>query len=181
MTNNNNNHHHLLPNIERFGLLSDTHNNVTNLNKALAVFRQEGIRLLIHCGDMTDLSVVEALNDFQLIYVFGNVDGRPESIRRRLLAFNQDNFAGPAYMGSLGTARIAVTHGHWPGRVNELARSDQYDYIFHGHTHRRRDELIGQTRVINPGALGGKHYESRSVAILNILTGQLQFIDIADR
>ena len=29
------------------------------------------------------------------------------------------------------------------------------DFLLHGHTHVPRDEIIGLTRVLNPGALGG--------------------------
>jgi predicted phosphodiesterase len=35
------------------GILSDTHNNTDNLNKALNVFRDRGVETLFQLGDMT--------------------------------------------------------------------------------------------------------------------------------
>jgi predicted phosphodiesterase len=35
----------------------------------------------------------------------------------------------------------------------EQALRDGADYLLHGHTHELRDERIGRTRMINPGAL----------------------------
>ena len=50
------------------------------------------------------------------------------------------------------------------------------DYLLHGHTHCRRDERLDGTRVINPGALGGVQYESRSLCVLDLDTDDLDVI-----
>ena len=47
-----------------------------------------------------------------------------------------------------------------------------------GHTHRRRDQTIGRTRVINPGALGGVRWQRRSFCILDLATGEARFVKL---
>lgn len=163
----------------KIGILSDTHNNVTNLQRALALFRGEGIETLIHCGDMTAAGTAVHLTGFTVVYVQGNMDRNPIAIRQTLFGLNSSNVAGSFFSGELiPGVRVAATHGHIPGNIESFIEAD-YDYIFHGHTHRRRDEIIGSSRIINPGALGGAQHEPRSICLLDIKTGHIQFLDIA--
>jgi len=50
--------------------------------------------------------------------------------------------------------------------------------VIHGHSHLHRDERLGATRVINPGALGGLRREPRSVAVLDVAADLLRFIPV---
>ncbi|MEJ2150393.1 MAG: metallophosphoesterase family protein [Chloroflexota bacterium] len=76
--------------------------------------------------------------------------------------------------------RIAVCHGDDLAQLDEFIHSGIYHYVLHGHTHRRRDEMVGQTRVINPGALGGRQAESRSICLLDLSTDDVRFEEIAE-
>jgi predicted phosphodiesterase len=35
--------------------------------------------------------------------------------------------------------------------MRSAQQGQRYDYLLHGHTHVRRDERAGRTRIINPG------------------------------
>jgi hypothetical protein len=164
----------------KIGILSDTHNNATNLQRALALFRGEGIATLIHCGDMSSPATAVHLKGFTVIYVHGNMDRNPLAIRQTLFQLNPSSVAGNYFSGELiPGVRVAATHGHTPGKIESFIESG-YDYIFHGHTHRRRDEIIDGSRIINPGALGGTQHEPRSICLINIKTGQTEFREIAN-
>ena len=65
-------------------------------------------------------------------------------------------------------------------KLDKLIRSRRYKYVFHGHTHRQRDEKIGKTRVINPGALGGARYEPRTVCIVDLDKDDVRFIPVSN-
>lgn len=162
----------------KIGILSDTHNNLPNLQAALKLFEQHAVETLIHCGDFTGVEAAQALNGFRVIAAFGNGDAASGEIRQVLLSLNPDNYAGLVYTGEIHGVRIAVTHGHLPGRLEELTRSGQYDYVFKGHSHRRQDERVGFTHLINPGALGGLHAEERSVCVLDLETRKAKFITL---
>jgi putative phosphoesterase len=164
----------------KIGILSDTHNNVDNLKRALAIFRREGIDTLIHCGDMSSPATAVHFTGFTLIYVHGNMDRNPLAIRQTLFDLNPSSVAANQFTGELiPGVRVAAAHGHTPGKLDSFIQ-DGYDFIFHGHTHRRRDETVGQSRIINPGALGGAQHEPRSICQLDLKTGQIKFVDIAN-
>ncbi len=157
------------------GILSDTHNNLANLRAALAILRHEQVDTLIHCGDITDVETALQLAEFRVICTFGNGDWNASEIQRNLLYFRPDHVFGLSFEGVLGGVRIAATHGHLIGILENLVQSGQYAYVFHGHSHRHKDEQIGATRVINPGALGGLKPEPRGFAILDLNSGKLNF------
>ena len=158
------------------GILSDTHNNTANLRAALEIFQQRDVGRLIHCGDVTTLSTLEWLAEFRVIYVFGNGDDASGEMREMLLRYDPLNYAGLSYSGQIDGVKIAAAHGHLPASLDTMIHSGEYDYVFHGHSHRRRDERIGRTRVINPGALGGLHREARSVCIVDLAASRAEFV-----
>lgn len=164
----------------RIGILSDTHNNLGNLKRALEVFEGEGITTLIFLGDLTRADLVEAMRGFTVHYLIGNMEQDPGAIQANLKAINADNTAGLTYMGEYDGVRIAATHGHHEAKLEAFIQSGDYAFVFHGHTHKRRDETIGETRVINPGALGGMRRGHRSVCMVDTEKREVAFVKIAD-
>lgn len=162
----------------RIGILSDTHNRREALFLALAVLRREGIDTLFHCGDVTTLETARLMAGFTVHYVFGNGDADAQDIHQMLQAYNVDCTGGLVFSIELDGVKIAATHGHLTGKVAALVASKEYDYVFHGHTHIRRNDLVGRTRVINPGALGGTRNDGRNLCILDLLSGEIDFPDI---
>ena len=77
----------------------------------------------------------------------------------------------------VGGRLIGITHGDREDVFEGLLLAEP-DYVFHGHTHRRRDERVGPTRIINPGALGGIRHEARSICVLDLATDQLEVVDL---
>lgn len=160
----------------KIGILSDTHNNLTNLQAGLAVFRAEGIHTLVHCGDLTAPETAASLGGFRVLHVIGNGDFLNGEIRRVLLELNPLNHSGLIFSGEIDGVPLAAAHGHLPHQVENLLAEHKFRYIFHGHSHRRHDEMVGQTRLINPGSLGGLKAEERSVCVLDLASGQSQFV-----
>ena len=159
----------------RLAILSDTHNHSANLKKVIDRLRQENIETVLHCGDLTDIETVQLLVEFRLIITFGNGDWNANQIRQNILYYRSDNFGDIIFRGALDGVKIAATHGHLEGLVDNLVESGEYAYVFHGHSHRRKDEMIRATRLVNPGALGGLHPEKRSFVILDLQSGDLDF------
>jgi putative phosphoesterase len=159
----------------KIGLLSDTHNNLTNLLAALSIFRSDAISTLVHCGDITSPETAASLGGFQVIHVAGNGDFASGEIRRILLDLNPLSASLPLYTGEINGVRIAALHGHQNGQVEALAASGRYAYVFCGHSHRRRVDAVGSTRIINPGALGGLKAEERSACILDLASGEARY------
>jgi predicted phosphodiesterase len=48
--------------------------------------------------------------------------------------------------------RILMYHGSDSTKLDKFIKSGDYHYVLTGHTHVTRDERVGLTRVLNPGA-----------------------------
>jgi putative phosphoesterase len=165
----------------RIGVLSDTHNNISNLLQALRLFQEEQITTLVHCGDMTNITTAQQMAGFDVIYVNGNMDNSAAAVNDTLWFMNPNSeVTGDVFSGRLGGVKIGATHGHRPGKLDKLIHSGGHAFVFTGHTHRRRDERIGKTRVINPGALGGARYEPRGVAIVDLDQDDVRFVNVSN-
>lgn len=152
----------------KLGLISDTHDQTANVRKALALFREKGVELLVHCGDMESESTAALFDAIPTHVVTGNCDYDEASVRDAITR------AGGTYHGMSGQleiegVRIAWTHGHDKRLLNHLIECGKWDYVFHGHTHIRRHERIGETVVINPGAL--HRAAVKTVGILDLPAG----------
>ncbi|MBE2220473.1 MAG: metallophosphoesterase family protein [Anaerolineae bacterium] len=163
----------------KLGILSDTHNHTQNLQRAITFFRNRTVTTLIHCGDMTSPTTAELLKDFHVIAVTGNMDMNTGRLEATLKMLNPENSLSATFTGEIEGVAIAATHSH-RGNVPDLAANGRFAYIFHGHTHRHRDEQVNGTRIINPGALGGTRHEPRSICIVDLATNRVEFIQIGD-
>ncbi len=160
----------------KIGILSDTHNDSAAARRALQAFRRGGVHTLFHCGDLTGAAMVPHFIGFEVYFVRGNMDRHHVPALTTAMAAQ----AGAHWLGKgdeieLDGRRIAITHGDREEVLDMLLFAEP-DYLFTGHTHRRRDERIGPTRVINPGALGGIEHEARSICVLDLATDQLEVI-----
>jgi putative phosphoesterase len=160
----------------KIGLLSDTHNRLTHLQAALNAFHAESITTLFHCGDLSTPETAASLGGFRVIHVIGNSDYLSGEIRRVLLELNPLSISENQFAGLIDGVSIAITHGDKHPTPEELASSGRYQYVFCGHTHHRRNELVGSTLILNPGALGGRRPEKRSACVLDLATGQFRYI-----
>ncbi len=135
----------------RLGLLSDTHDNLPSLQGAVSAFKERGVEHVLHAGDITTPATLERFAGWDTTAIFGNNDLDREALLRsaKRAGVNLDN----GWEGFLGGIRLAMLHGDNRSRLNRAIVSGHFRLVVTGHTHRLRDELVGNTRVINPGAL----------------------------
>jgi len=158
-------------------VMSDTHNRIGTLQAVLDYLISRQIDTIFHCGDVTSLETARLLGGLNVHYVFGNGDSESQTITDFLTSMNPNSTGGPKFSGQIAGKTIGATHSHIPGVLNSLIADGTYDYVFHGHTHVQRNQIIGRTRVINPGALGSSRYDGRTLCILDLLTDQVDFPD----
>jgi uncharacterized protein len=157
------------------GLISDSHNDITALQRALAVFREKNIHTVLHCGDLTSPQMVKLFADFTLHLAFGNGDYLTGEIKEQAILLGTQSTAKPVNTLTIHQTSIAIAHGHRPGEVSQLAESGQYHLLFTGHTHEREEYWIGNTRVINPGGITARAVPSHSFAIFDLKNDILEF------
>jgi hypothetical protein len=159
----------------KIGLISDTHNDQRNVKQAIARFRQESIITLLHAGDVTNARTLRLFKDFDLYIARGNMDRDPGLRQTADSMFGMGRLRMIHHLTFDGV-KFALTHGDNYHDYKQLIESQTYDYVIRGHTHRRQDERIDETRVINPGALKSPRWQTASCAILNTSTGDLTWI-----
>jgi putative phosphoesterase len=162
----------------KIGVMSDTHDQLANTLYVLNTFRERNIETVIHCGDLTGLEMVSHFSGFRVIYTHGNMDYATGAIQARFHRLHEDNFVGTVFRGELGGNMVAATHSHISNKVMDLIRAGKYKWLFHGHTHERRNEIIRGTHVVNPGALGGLSRGARTFCIVDLLNDDVEFLEI---
>ena len=62
------------------GVISDTHDNVENILKAIKVFEEREVDFIIHCGDVVAPASLKHFNGLRILVVKGNCDGDVENM-----------------------------------------------------------------------------------------------------
>ena len=132
----------------KIGVISDTH-----LSKSTQeLFRMQhgvfaDVSMILHAGDLTELTVLEAFSDRQVVAVCGNMDS--PAVRNQLPSKRVVEASG---------FRIGLTHhlkrpvGISKGLVGEF---DAVDAVVYGHTHRADNQVRNGVLFFNPGAFSG--------------------------
>ncbi|HRZ30581.1 MAG TPA: metallophosphoesterase family protein [Candidatus Paceibacterota bacterium] len=171
----------------KIAIISDTHDNLANLEKFLLIAKREKIEGIIHCGDVTTPETLEWLAEkfegpFKV--VCGNMEIRREEFAE--MASRHKNLEVFPEIGEWEISRgvldknvshlvvnvVKIAFVHKPDKTEELALSGQYSFVFYGHTHKPWVRMVGATLVVNPGTLGGV-FTAPTCATLDTKTGQL--------
>lgn len=134
------------------GLLSDTHDNRDRTRTALRLFEERGADALVHAGDLNTARLVPAFEGWRVWLARGNVD-HPTRIRETIEGTDASIAYGVRHEIDAGDARVGVIHGDDEARLQGMVNAGAFDLVVHGHTHEFRDERVGDTRVVNPGAV----------------------------
>lgn len=162
---------------ELIGIVSDTHEDVRMIVKAVAIFKSRAPSLVIHCGDIISPPVLERFAGLPLKLVFGNNDGERSGLKKKCAELGFSEIADTLTFEYAGKS-FFVNHGTSSRVIEEAIATQQYDYVLHGHTHIPRNEVIGKTQVVNPGALFSA--DSYTIAFLAPKTGSVEFIEIPE-
>ena len=149
------------------GVVSDTHNNIKNIDKIIGLFNERKVDLVVHTGDIASsiaLDRFERLN-CNLIGVFGNND-RNERGLQEIIKKNNFKFKEPPFSLTIDHKNIVIFHE--PDYVdNYLLRHLKVDLVLHGHTHRYRHEQKGETIIFNPGESAGIMKGKNAIATID--------------
>ena len=149
------------------GIVGDTHNNLKNISKICEIFNEKDVDLVIHTGDITlskSLKIFEKLN-CKMLGVFGNNDIEEKNdLLETSKEFNCSLHDEPFSL-ELNDKKISVVHH--PELINK-SLIEKSDFIFHGHTHRYRNEIIDETIIFNPGECAGFLKGKNQIGILDI-------------
>jgi hypothetical protein len=159
----------------KVGIISDTHDLLSAISDAVAIFNDEGIELLIHAGDFVSPFTSQPFKKLKapLVGVFGNNDGDKLLLTKFYKSEGVGELYEDPYEFEFVTKKIIVTHK--PQIVESLAASGRYDVVIFGHTHKALIEQHSgrtgdseKTWVINPGECCGYLTGRKTVALLDL-------------
>ena len=155
----------------KIGVVSDSHDNVPMIRKAVEVLNREGVGAVLHAGDyVAPFSAKEFLKAKAPISgVFGNNDGERTGLAKVLL----DVMPGPRLL-DMGGITIVLAH---EGGAIEPPLLAQADVAVFGHTHKAVVEK-GRVLRLNPGECGGWLTGRCTVAILDTDTLDVKIVDL---
>jgi uncharacterized protein len=144
----------------KFAVMSDSHDHIWNLRKALGIIKSEKCDMIIHCGDFVAPFVFKELLQagIPVHCVFGNNDGDRYLLTQLALESKGMIILSPmiGYVDA-ENLKIAFTH-EWPV-AEGLAATGKFDLVCFGHSHQHSQQNIGKALMINPGEIMGKDGE----------------------
>lgn len=167
------------------GIVSDTHDSITNTLKAFRFFNEKEVSLVLHCGDWVAPFMLDATKELNCPVkgVFGNNEGDslPYYNKIKNEGLNLEISPEGIWEGELDGRKIAITHGHQP-IILKLLLEAGYDLVASGHTHDPTVQNYNETLYVNPGAvLGAKLLEVRdkfTLAIYDTKTGEAKIYEL---
>src|ERR671921_777799 len=134
--------------VMKIGIISDTHDDIDNVQNAIEIFSGEKIMLLK-----------------KFMELGGKLEGEFDDI-------------------VIDGLRFGIYHGTSEKLREAAIRSGIYDVFIHGHTHKRRDDKIGQTLVLNPGTAHKKIksasglFEEGGIMIFDTQTKEYKYVPL---
>ncbi|MDD5040585.1 MAG: YfcE family phosphodiesterase [Patescibacteria group bacterium] len=158
----------------KIAIVSDSHDNLPNIEKTLTFITNEHVETLIHCGDVCAPGTLKFFSDHfagPIHLCFGNVDGDKYNMAR--LAYEEcKNVKIHGDIGELQIGEMRIAFVHYPYMAKALAAEAAHDIVFYGHNHKPWEEMVGSTKLVNPGNLANIFYQP-TFALYDTETGAL--------
>lgn len=156
----------------RIAIISDTHSRMSSVLAALEMMTDRNVDAILHCGDISDADTVR-LFPAHTHFVFGNTDYLRDEIAQAVGDIGAKLHGAWGHLEFDGIS-IAFTHGDDAQLLLELEHANTFDFLFHGHTHVKKEHRTGKTRVINPGAI--QRVAVRTFLVLDLPGGSTETV-----
>lgn len=153
----------------KIGVVSDTHNNLKNIEIIINLFNDENVPIVIHTGDISNANTLEKFSKLnsKLIGVYGNND-RNESGLKEVAERNNFQFEEPPRRLSLLDREIVIFHE--PDNIDQfLSENKLINVVLYGHTHRYENKTKNGVLYFNPGESAGMQKGSNAIGILDLI------------
>ncbi len=165
-------------------IFSDIHDHMQHLQ--ILLDNHPACDGLIGCGDYCSPFVIRLLGSkfsCPIHLVWGNNDGDRALQVKVASHFPHLHLEGESYEGMFASRRIFVNH--YPQIARPVAASGHYDLVLYGHDHRRHEEHVGYSTLLNPGSVMGYQpadhtYHTPTVAVYDTDSGKSIFYPLGE-
>ena len=160
----------------KIGIISDTHDNLSQIKKAVEIFNREKVELVLHAGDFVSPFTALGFKNLNcpLYGVFGNNDGDKLYLQVKFKGIGE--ICPVPYEANIDHRNIIMLHKE--KLINNLAESQKYEVIIYGHTHRTDLRKIGKTLIVNPGECGGWLTGKSTIALLDLENLEAKIVEL---
>ncbi|MDA8086359.1 MAG: metallophosphoesterase [Nitrospiraceae bacterium] len=150
------------------GVMSDTHDDMESIKKAVDFFNSKKAQMVLHAGDLVSPFTFEALNLLEADFagIFGNNDGDRVLLNQK----SGGRLHIQPHILELDGKRLVLVHE--PRVVEELAASGKFDAVIYGHLHRHDIRKCNGALILSPGKVARLHKGESTVALLD--TGTME-------
>jgi putative phosphoesterase len=161
--------------------MSDTHDNLPMIDRAVTRFNEMHVELTLHAGDYIAGFVVPRLKELKskLIGVFGNNDGDHELLKKRFSEYPNMEIRNSFAEVPVAGVKIALLHGSNRELLEALIHSDNFEFVVYGHSHTADISQRGKTLVVNPGEVCGYLTGKPTIGVLDTVKHEARIIEIS--
>ena len=140
----------------KIGIISDTHDDLLNTNKAIDIFSQNNVSMVIHVGDFVAPPVVTEFKRLskegvRIIGVLGNNDGEKQGLKKVFEEINGELFRDIGKI-EIDGLKFGIYHGTDVKKRQKMINSKKFDVCIFGHTHQKEIDIDNESTIIlNPG------------------------------
>ncbi len=142
----------------RIAVLSDIHDRLDYLEKALKQVAKEKAEHLLFLGDFCAPFTLAALAEGfsgPVDCIFGNNDG--DEFLLCTIAAKHGHVTLHGHLAELHLGGRDIALHHYPDVAKRLAQAGVYHAVFSGHDHKQYTHEIGNTLWANPGEIMGRY------------------------
>lgn len=163
----------------KIGVISDTHDNRDAILKAIYIFNEEKVDLVLHAGDHIAPFTLNWYKDLKskMIGVKGNLDAEYGLLNSKYVEFGWEFYRFSTKL-SVHKKKIILLHGEDENIIDGLIHSKEYDIIIRGHLHKIINEWHGDTLHFSPGEACGYLTNRRTIGLIKLPEISVEIIEI---
>lgn len=161
----------------KIGLISDSHDRIPYIEKAVEIFNASNLDVVLHCGDfVSPFSLVPFQKLKAPLYaVFGNNDGERNGLAT-IFSNNGWILNDRPWHLELNGKKIQMLHE--PAKLDSFIMNGEMDLIVFGHTHEKHFQKNNGVMVVNPGECCGWVKGTASISLINMDLGENVFVNL---
>ena len=128
----------------KIGIMSDSHDDIENVQEAIKIFNKNKMDYVIHAGDYIFPGIIKEFTKLnaKLIGVLGNNDGEKNGILKSFIDVNGE-LKGEIGEIEIDEIKFGIYHGTDREIKESITRSRKFDILICGHTHKREPQQSG--------------------------------------
>ena len=163
----------------KIGLISDTHDMLPLIGKAVQKMNEEKVELVLHAGDYSAPFAALRFKPLEapMVGVFGNNDAEKEVLRKNFESIGKQVRSKFAEV-KVGNLKITLLHGEDVDLLSSIINTSAYDVVVHGHTHQASIRRHKGTLIVNPGEVCGYLTEKATIALLDVDSLDVELVSL---